>query len=271
MVVMTELYWGFVMSDVSRLCDELNDGELLRYSRQILLDGWDLDAQIRLKNSRVVVVGVGGLGCPVAQILARSGVGYLHLIDHDTIDDSNLQRQSLFMADDVGKPKVQLAYDKLKQHNELIELAFCDVKLTNQNIAQILEPLQADLVIDCTDNFAIRDLLNQTCRQLNLPLLSNSAIGEVGQIALFTAETGCYHCLFGGEQGDEQNCATSGVLSSTVSIIGSLTAQIALDYLGRANNPIQDQLLLWQGRTMSLRKLNFQKNPNCPICLKREP
>ena len=266
MVVMTGLHWGFVMSDASRLCDELNNGELLRYSRQILLDGWDLDAQIRLKNSRVVVVGVGGLGCPVAQILARSGVGYLHLIDHDTIDDSNLQRQSLFVADDVGKPKAQVAYDKLKQHNELIELAFCDVKLTNQNIAQILEPLQADLVIDCTDNFAIRDLLNQTCRQLGLPLLSNSAIGEVGQIALFTAETGCYCCLFGDDGADEQNCATSGVLGSTVHVIGSMSCQVALDFLGRNHNPIAGQLLLWQGKKMNLKKMMFSQNPHCVVC-----
>ena len=248
---------------------ELFEEELLRYSRQILLDDWDVDAQIRLKNSRALMIGMGGLGCPVAQTLARAGVGCLHLIDDDTIDDSNLQRQTLFNKDDIGKHKAHVAADRLNEQNHLINIHAHVIKLTDETIEDVFCLADFDLVIDCTDNFAARRLINQTCIAKNIPLLSNSAIAETGQIALFTAESGCYHCLFGDRYDDEQNCATSGVLASTVAVVGSLTAQIALDYLGRTNNPIHAQLLLWQGRTMSLRKLNFQKNPNCPICTKR--
>ena len=245
---------------------ELTDGELMRYSRQILLNGWDMDAQTRLKNSTVLIVGAGGLGCPVSQILARAGVGRLHLIDHDVVDDSNLQRQTLFTKEDIGQSKAKTACHKLREQNELISIDHKDVKLTDENIGGHLEQISPDLVIDCTDNFAIRDLLNHACRQRGLPLLSNSAIAETGQIALFTKETGCYQCLFGAERGDELNCATSGVLGSTVSIIGSMSAQVALDFLGRGNNPIAHELVLWQGRSMSLRKMKFAKDETCVIC-----
>lgn len=250
--------------------NELTDDELLRYSRQILLDNWDIDAQLNLKKSRVLIVGAGGLGCPVLQILARAGVGFLHLADFDTIDDSNLQRQSLFFKDDIGKLKSQIASHRLKEHNEYVNIEHSEIKLTQDNSKDFLMSVHPDLVIDCTDNFKIRDILNQHCRALNLPLLSNSAIGEVGQIALFTSDTGCYHCLFGGQKGDEQNCVTSGVLASTVHIIGSMTAQIALDFLGRQHNPIKDTLLLWQGTTMSLQKIKFAKKSDCPVCQIRQ-
>lgn len=244
----------------------LTDAELLRYSRQILLDGWDLDAQSRLSGSTVLVVGVGGLGCPVSQILARAGVGRLHLVDFDVIDESNLQRQTLFSKADVGQSKVKTAYKKLREHNELVAIEYTELRLDDGNLPQLLGRVSPTLVIDCTDNFAIRDLLNQSCRAFGVPLLSNSAIGEVGQIALFTKETGCYQCLFGDEQGDEQTCATSGVLGSTVSVIGSMSTQVALDFLGRNHNPIAGELLLWQGRTMTLRKVKFAKDEQCAVC-----
>lgn len=244
----------------------LTDAELLRYSRQILLDGWDLDAQSRLSGSTVLVVGVGGLGCPVSQILARAGVGRLHLVDFDVIDESNLQRQTLFSKADVGQSKVKTAYEKLREHNELVAIEYTELRLDDGNLPQLLGRVSPTLVIDCTDNFAIRDLLNQSCRAFGVPLLSNSAIGEVGQIALFTKETGCYYCLFGDEQGDDQTCATSGVLGSTVSVIGSMSTQVALDFLGRNHNPIAGELLLWQGRTMTLRKVKFAKDEQCLVC-----
>lgn len=248
------------------MAEVLSDAELMRYSRQILLDGWDIDAQLKLKNSKVLIVGAGGLGCPVSQILVRAGVGYVHLLDFDVIDDSNLQRQTLFDADDVGKPKAQVACQKLKVQNEWVAVDFTHERLSASNIDGFLAHITPDLVIDCTDNFAVRDLLNQGCRKHQLPLLSNSAIGEVGQIALFTADTGCYHCLFGDEAGDERTCATSGVLASTVATIGAMTAQVALDFLGREHNPIAGELLLWQGRTLSLRKVKFNKDEHCPVC-----
>lgn len=144
--------------------DALSDVELMRYSRQILLNDWDIDAQIRLKNSVVLIVGVGGLGCPVSQILVRAGIGKLHLIDFDVIDDSNLQRQTLFTKDDIGQSKAKTACYKLRQQNELIDIDYTDIKLSYDNIKVQLNQILPDLVIDCTDNFAIRDLLNQSCR-----------------------------------------------------------------------------------------------------------
>lgn len=245
---------------------DLNDDELLRYSRQILLDGWDMDAQINLKNSRVLIVGVGGLGCPVSQILVRAGVGCVYVLDFDVIEQSNLQRQTLFGDQDVGKHKALVATNALKKHNPLIDVHCLPIRLDQKNIHDVLKTDEFDLLIDCTDNFAIRDLLNKTCRKKNLPLLSASAIGEVGQIALFTKETGCYGCLFGDDDGDTQTCTTSGVLSSTVHVIGSMSAQVALDFLGRGNNPIAGQLLLWQGKTMTLKKVAFMPNQSCPVC-----
>lgn len=249
--------------------DELSDNELMRYARQILLDDWDMDAQLNLKNSRVLIVGVGGLGCPLSQILARAGVGFIHLIDFDVISRSNLQRQTLFSEQDIDKLKVETASRVLKMHNEFIHVSENNIKLDGDNIDGIFSGIMPDLVIDCTDNFNTRYLINRACQRLRLPLLSNSAIGEVGQIALFEGQSGCYECLF-GQQNDNhspvQNCATSGVLASTVSIIGSMSAQVALDFLGRGHNPIMGKLLLWQGKTMTLQKMHFHKNKSCTVC-----
>lgn len=201
-------------NDKKMTTSELSDNELMRYARQILLNDWDMDAQLRLKSSRVLIVGVGGLGCPVLQILARAGVGSMHLIDFDVVSCSNLQRQTLFRESDVGQPKVVVASRALAMHNEFIDITHQDVELNADNITAIIGRSGADLVIDCTDNFTSRYLINQTCRTLGLPLLSNSAIGEVGQIALFDKQTGCYECLFGQDKDDNssitQNCATSG-------------------------------------------------------------
>lgn len=244
----------------------LNDDELLRYSRQILLDGWDIEAQTQLKSCHAVIVGAGGLGCPMAQTLVRAGLGKLTLIDFDCIEMSNLQRQFLFEDADIGKNKAVVAAEKLRRQNPLAHIEARAKKVESHNCTELLSG--ADLVIDCTDNFAVRDLLNQTTRALKLPLLSTSAIGEVGQIALFTQETGCYRCLFGDDASDEQNCATSGVLASTVAIVGSLGAQVALSFLGENHNPIAHRLLLWQGKNLSLRSLNFAKDDACAICQK---
>lgn len=243
----------------------LTNDELLRYSRQILLDTWDMEAQLSIKNANILIVGMGGLGCPVATILSRAGVGALHLVDFDVIDESNLQRQTLFYPSDIGKPKAKIASERLQMHNAYIKISHSLSKLDEHTI-QELNIAQFHLVIDCSDNFAIRQLLNKTCQTHHIPLLSNSAIGESGQIALFTQETGCYYCLFGHTQDNNHTCANSGVLASTVHVIGSITAQIALDFLGRQHNPIKDTLLLWQGTTMGLQKIKFFKKSDCPIC-----
>lgn len=251
---------------------QLTDAEMLRYARQILLDGWDIDAQIRLRNSHVIIIGVGGLGCPLAETLCRAGVGHLTLIDDDVIDESNLQRQSLFTPTDIGKPKALVAKEKLNKINDFCQITAINQRLTLDNYQQILnlenKNSLSKLICDCSDNFKTRDHINQIAVKQNLPLLSASAIAQTGQLALFEPylNTGCYHCLFQGQGDDTRTCATSGVLASTTQIMGNLQAQVALTFLGLGKNPLAQTLLLWQGESLSLRKLKFQQDKNCSVC-----
>lgn len=244
----------------------LNDDELMRYSRQILLESWDLDAQLALKNSRVLIVGCGGLGCPVAQTLVRAGVGHLLLIDFDVVEISNLQRQVLFDDSHLGIPKAQAAKQVLMQQNPCVNIDAQTRKLDENNISHILQQQAFDLVIDCTDNFSVRDLLNQFCRRYQLALLSLSAIAQVGQVALYTKESGCYRCVFGDEAGDETTCSTSGVLASTVLVVGALGGQLALTWLGCGINPLHNRLLLWQGQNLQIKQLPFLPDVHCAVC-----
>ena len=277
----------------------LTDDELMRYSRQVLLDGWDVDAQLRLKHSRIVMVGAGGLGCPAAETLARAGVGNIHLIDDDVIEISNLQRQTLFLPQDLGQHKAQVAAARLLEINELITVSYEVVRVEAANAAELLKlpakvetatqttaltaapqltPLP-DLLLDCTDNFAIRELLNRISVAYAIPLLSASAIGMTGQLALYepALSSGCYHCVFGdsiasstnsteNDTSAEQNCANSGVLASTTAIMGTLQANAALQYLGLQSNPLAQQLLLWDGQRMRQRNIGYRQDPACPIC-----
>ena len=282
----------------------LTDDELMRYSRQVLLDGWDIDAQLRLKHSRIVMVGAGGLGCPAAETLARAGVGNIHLIDNDVIEISNLQRQTLFLPQDLDQPKAQVAATRLLEINELITVSYEVARVEAANAAELLKlpakvetvtqtiasaaapqltPLP-DLLLDCTDNFAIRELLNRISVVYAIPLLSASAIGMTGQLALYepALSSGCYHCVFGdsiasasnaaennsaeNDASSEQNCANSGVLASTTAIMGNLQANAALQYLGLQSNPLAQQLLLWDGQRMRQRNIGYRQDPACPIC-----
>lgn len=265
----------------------LNDRELMRYSRQILLESWDLLAQERLKASTVVILGAGGLGCPVSETLARSGVGAIHLIDDDVIEASNLQRQTLFYVDDIGQNKAKTACQALRKINSFVEVSYSDQRLTADNAKSLLLIDKANqegrdnknknlfLLLDCTDNFAARELLNQVSVEASLPLLSASAIGMSGQLALYepSKQTGCYHCVFGETLGAEANggnatetCANSGVLASTTTVMGNLQANAALQYLGRGINPLQGQLLVWDGSSMTQHKLRYRQDKQCRVC-----
>lgn len=262
----------------------LNDDELMRYSRQILLPSWDISAQERLKASTVVILGAGGLGCPVSETLARAGIGAIHLIDDDVIEASNLQRQTLFSAEDIGEGKAKTASQALQAINPFVEVSFCEQRLTAQNARLLLiEKAQTNnqpfLLLDCTDNFAARELLNQVSVDEAIPLLSASAIGMSGQLALYepSQQTGCYHCVFGdtlgsnsSENNDVQTCANSGVLASTTTVMGNLQANAALQYLGRGHNPLQSQLLIWDGGSMTQHKLRYRQDPQCPVCARNK-
>ena len=256
----------------------LLDAELLRYARQILLDGWDIDAQLRLKSSRIVMIGAGGLGCPASETLVRAGLGYVHLIDDDVIEASNLQRQTLFLPEDIGKPKALTAAKMLERINPLIIARGTVARLSKDNAYELLDIASGkpNLLLDCTDNFATRDIINRISVRYQIPLLSASAIAMQGQLALFEPhlDNGCYHCVFGSVTvdaegdtvADERTCANSGVLASTTAIMGNLQANAALQYLGLTKNPLTNKLLIWDGSQMQQRLMGYRKDTECPIC-----
>ena len=252
----------------------LTDEELLRYARQVLLDGWDIDAQLRLKSARVVIIGAGGLGCPASETLVRAGLGQVHLIDDDVIEMSNLQRQTLFLPEDIGKPKALTAALMLQRINPLIIACGTVARLSEDNAYELLNMASGkpNLLMDCTDNFATRDVINRISVRYHIPLLSASAIAMQGQLALFEPQlnTGCYYCVFGAHDSDtewdERTCSNSGVLASTTAIMGNLQANAALQYVGLTNNPLANKLLLWDGKLMQQRLMGYRQDPHCPIC-----
>lgn len=250
---------------------ELTDDELLRYARQIILPEWDVAAQLKLVNSRMVIIGMGGLGCPVAQTLARAGVGRLRLVDFDEIEDSNLQRQNLFTPSDIGKNKAIAAKDALAAHNDFVVYEAVPEKVTVDNISLLIAG--ASLVMDCTDNFQVRDTINSACVQHKTPFVSAAAIGLEGQLALYDfrqAEQPCYRCVFANDASDgvedERRCSETGVLASTTQVMGNLAAHVALQFLGLAKNTLPHKLLVWNGMTMQQRTFTYKKDTNCPVC-----
>ena len=263
---------------ISLEAKQLLDEELMSYARQILLDGWDIDAQLRLKASRVVMIGAGGLGCPASETLVRAGVGQIHLIDDDVIEVSNLQRQTLFLPEDVGKHKAITAVQMLEKINPLISARATVARFSEDTAYELLGMASSkpDLLLDCTDNFATRDIINRMSVRYQIPLLSASAIAMQGQLALYEPQlnTGCYHCVFGSivadTEADERNCANSGVLASTTAIMGNLQANAALQYLGLTKNPLTNKLLIWDGSQMQQRLMGFRQDPECPVCASRE-
>ena len=248
---------------------ELNDDEMHLYSRQILLDGWDIEAQEKLKLANVLIVGCGGIGCTSAELLARAGVGQITLIDADTIEMSNLQRQIAYVEENIGFYKAEILAKRLKQINPHIRIENYTSKLDESNAEQLIST--QDLVLDGCDNFTTRYLVNQICTQLNVPLISASAIGFQGQLFMVEGDSACYECLFPKEEhaNESLRCADSGVLATTPNVMASLQAHHALLYLGLAKTPLKQKLLLWDGLSMKQRLLAFEKDIDCSVCQAR--
>lgn len=248
---------------------ELNDDEMHLYSRQILLDGWDIEAQEKLKLANVLIVGCGGIGCTSAELLARAGVGQITLIDADTIEMSNLQRQIAYVEENIGFYKSEILAKRLKQINPHIRIKSYSSKLDESNAEQLIST--QDLVLDGCDNFTTRYLVNQICTQLNVPLISASAIGFQGQLFMVEGDSACYECLFPKEEhaNESLRCADSGVLATTPNVMASLQAHHALLYLGLAKTPLKQKLLLWDGLSMKQRLLAFEKDTDCSVCQAR--
>ena len=246
----------------------MDDTQLLRYSRHILLSELGVDAQQRFGESHALIVGIGGLGNPVAQFLAAAGVGTLTLIDADRVDLTNLQRQILFDTGAVGRPKVEAAAARIAAVNPEVRV----VQLADRVGLAALAPLAAaaDVVVDCTDNFATRHAVNRACVAAKKPLVSGAAIRFDGQIAVFDARdpaNPCYHCLFGeDDEFEETRCATMGVFAPLVGIVGATQAAEALKLLAPAGRSLAGRLLLIDALTMEWRELTVVKDPACPVC-----
>ncbi len=245
----------------------LSDQELLRYSRQILLAQVDIDGQLRLKNSRVLIVGLGGLGSPVALYLAAAGVGELHLADFDTVDLTNLQRQVLHDTSSVGLSKVDSALTRLQAINPEVRLLAHRSALDEDSLAAAVQAV--DLVLDCTDNFATREAVNAACVAQRKPLVSGAAIRLEGQLSVFDPrrpESPCYHCLYGHGSEAELTCSEAGVVGPLVGLVGSLQALEALKLLAEFGQPLVGRLLLIDALGSRFRELRVKRDPGCSVC-----
>ncbi|MHC2145738.1 molybdopterin-synthase adenylyltransferase MoeB [Pseudomonas sp. 210_17 TE3656] len=245
----------------------LSDQELLRYSRQILLAQVDIDGQLRLKDSRVLIVGLGGLGSPVALYLAAAGVGELHLADFDTVDLTNLQRQVLHDTASVGLSKVDSALKRLQAINPEVRLVAHRSALDEDSLTAAVQAV--DLVLDCTDNFATREAVNATCVAQGKPLVSGAAIRLEGQLSVFDPrrpESPCYHCLYGHGSEAELTCSEAGVVGPLVGLVGSLQALEALKLLAGFGEPLVGRLLLIDALGSRFRELRVKRDPGCSVC-----
>jgi adenylyltransferase/sulfurtransferase len=246
----------------------MDDSQLLRYSRHVLLPELGVDAQQRFASAHALIVGIGGLGNPAAQFLAAAGVGTLTLVDADHVDLTNLQRQILFGTGDIGQPKVDAAGQRIAAVNPEVRV----LRIAKRVGADELAPLAAaaDVVLDCSDNFATRHAVNRACVVAKKPLVSGAAIRFDGQVAVFDVrdrDQPCYHCLF-GEDGDveETRCAVMGVFAPLVGIVGATQAAEALKLIARTGRSLAGRLLLVDALTMEWREVRVLKDPACPVC-----
>ncbi|MEQ8231361.1 MAG: molybdopterin-synthase adenylyltransferase MoeB [Gammaproteobacteria bacterium] len=246
----------------------MDDALLLRYSRQILLPEIDIDGQARLAESSVLVVGLGGLGSPVAMYLAAAGVGRLVLVDHDVVELSNLQRQIAHATADVGREKVASARERVLALNPTISVDTVAARLREDDAFAAL-PAGVDLVVDATDNFATRFALNRYCLASGLPLVSGAAIRFEGQVSVFRPGQGdspCYRCLYREDAGLDTSCATNGVVAPLLGIIGSVQAMEALKVLLGIGSDLTGRLLLLDALAMEWQTMRLRRDPRCPAC-----
>ncbi|OMP96871.1 molybdopterin-synthase adenylyltransferase MoeB [Raoultella terrigena] len=248
---------------------ELSDEEMLRYNRQIILRNFDFDGQERLKGARVLVVGLGGLGCAAAQYLAAAGVGALTLLDFDSVSLSNLQRQTLHSDAAIGLPKVDSARDSLARINPHVRLTPLNALLDQPALAAQIAA--HDLVLDCTDNVVIRNQLNAGCFQHKTPLVSGAAIRMEGQISVFMYQDNepCYRCLSRLFGENALTCVEAGVMAPLVGVIGSLQAMEAIKVLAQYGTPAAGRLVMYDAMTCQFREMKLMRDPQCEVCASR--
>jgi adenylyltransferase/sulfurtransferase len=250
---------------------ELTGDELRRYGRHIVLSEVGLDGQRRLKNARVLLVGAGGLGSPAALYLAAAGVGTLGLVDFDQVDITNLQRQVIHGTKDIGRPKLDSASDRIRDLNPGAHVERFDTALTSANALEIARDY--DVIVDGTDNFPTRYLVNDTCVILGKPNAFGSVLRFEGQASVFAAENGpCYRCLFREPPppGLVPSCAEAGVLGVLPGLVGTIQATETIKLILGAGTPLIGRLLLIDALTMQMRSIELRRDPQCPACGTRE-
>ncbi len=246
----------------------MNDNQLLRYSRHIMLDAIGIEGQQKILAAHALIIGVGGLGSPAALYLASAGVGHISLADNDEVDLTNLQRQILHTSERIGQAKVLSGQATLLQLNPDIHITPIAERLADERLQELIA--SADVVLDCSDNFATRHAINQACYQFKVPLVSGAAIGFDGQISVFDTrrtDSPCYACLFPPDQSfEEVACATMGVFAPLVGIIGSMQAAEALKLISHCGTPLIGQLCLLEALKMEWHQIRFTRNPACLVC-----
>lgn len=245
----------------------LTDEELLRYSRQIMLPELDVAGQEKLRSASVLVVGLGGLGSPVAMYLAAAGVGKLVLVDHDQVDLSNLQRQISHTTARIGDDKVASTAVALEQLNPGCQVEPVNARLTEDNADMLVSA--CDLVLDCSDNFAVRFLLNRMSVSHGKPLVSGAAIRMDGQVSVYDprdVSSPCYRCLFDETGEEDLRCSTNGVLAPLVGLVGSIQATEAIKVIAGVGEPLVGRLLIVDALNMNFRSVKIKPNLNCPVC-----
>ena len=246
----------------------MNDEQLLRYSRHLLLEEIDVAGQERLLQSHALVIGAGGLGSAAAPYLAAAGLGHITLIDHDQVELTNLQRQIMHTENNVGKSKVNSGKQFLQSLNSSIQIETIEAKATTSLLDELLPSV--DIVLDCTDNFSTRHLINASCVKHLIPLVSGSALRFDGQISVFDPRnptSPCYACIFSPEESfEEVSCASMGIFSPLVGIIGAMQAAQALQVLIGFGEPLVGRMLLWNGRNTQIDEIRISRNPDCLVC-----
>lgn len=244
----------------------MNDEQLLRYSRQIMLPQVDIEGQEKLLNAQVLIIGAGGLGSPASLYLTAAGVGGITIYDDDHVDLSNLQRQITHYTNDIGTDKVISTQETLNKINPDVRVTAIKQRLQGQTLDKAVSV--AGVVLDCSDNFKTRFAINKACVKHQKPLVSGAAIRFEGQVSVFatTAHSPCYNCLYTEGEDEQQNCATNGVISPVTGIIGSIQAMEAMKIIMNVGNTLTGRLLLLDGLTMQWNEMKLRKNAQCPTC-----
>ncbi len=251
----------------------MNDEQLLRYSRHILLDEIGVEGQQRLADAHALVIGAGGLGSPVALYLGTAGVGTITIVDHDTVDLTNLQRQIAHDASRIGTPKALSAAQSIRAINPEANVQPIVQRADAVSLAALVAA--ADVVLDCSDNFSTRHAVNAACVQHGKPLVSGAAIGFDGQISVYdtrSPQAPCYACIFPPDATfEETRCATMGVFAPLVGIIGTMQAAEALKLLAHIGTSLAGRLQMLDARTMEWTEVRLARQPQCPVCGQRHP